>query len=181
MAKNIISDTDKSSSINKRVREDGTLVKEVDSIEFVINRSGDKTFINSSKATKSFFRTDPYYGPKSYDKSNKVLPLSQNQNDSNSPLEQCAKCKRSFKTSRGLNQHTRVCKEKQVIDTKVIETTSTTVFPFTNVTVDEENTWNADSDVMKNKFDNVHNTVVHWRKSLFLLRSRSTANVLLKK
>ena len=27
---------------------------------------------------------------------------------------------------------------------------------------------------MKNKFDNVYNTVVHWRKSLFLLPSRST-------
>ena len=83
MARNIISDTYKSSSINKRVREDGTLVKEVDSIEFVINRSGDKTFTNSSKSAKSFFRTDPNYGPKSYDKSNNVLPLSQNQNDSN--------------------------------------------------------------------------------------------------
>ena len=77
MAKNIISDTNESSSINKRVRQDGTLVKEVDSIEFVINRSGDKTFTNSSKSTKSFFRTDPNYGPRLYDKSNKVLPLSQ--------------------------------------------------------------------------------------------------------
>ena len=174
MAKNIISDTDKSSSINKRVREDGTLIKEVDSIELVINRSGDKTYTNSKKSTKSFFRADPNYGPKSYDKNNKVLPLSQNQNDSNSPPEQCAKRKRSFKTSRGLNQHTRVCKEKQLIDTKVIETTSTTVFPITNVTVDEENIWNADSDVMKNKFDDMYNTVVHWRKSLFLLPSGST-------
>ena len=96
----------------------------------MINRSGDKAFTNSSKSTKSFFRTDPNYGPKSYDKSNKVLRLFQNQNDSNSPPEQCAKCKRSFKTSRGLNQHTGVCKEKQVIDTKVIETTSTTFFPL---------------------------------------------------
>ena len=174
MAKNIISDTDKSSSINKRVREDGTLIKEVDSIEFFINRSGDKTFTNSSKSTKSFFRTDPNYGPKSYDKSNKVLPLSQNQNDSNSPPEQCAKRKRSFKTSRGLNQYTRVCKEKQVIDPAVIETTSTTVFPITNVTVDKENIWNADSDVMKNKFYDVYNTVVHWRKSLLLLPFGST-------
>ena len=104
-----------------------------------------------------------------------MLPFSQNQNDSNSPPEQCAKCKRSFKTSRGLNQHTRVCQEKKVIDTKVIETTSTTVFPITNVTVDEENIWNADSDVVKNKFDHVYNTVVHWRKSLFLLPSGSTA------
>ena len=73
-----------------------------------------------------------------------MLPLPQNQNHSNSPPEQCAKCKRSFKTSRGLNQHTRVCTEKQVIDAKVIETTSTTVFPITNATVDEENIWKAD-------------------------------------
>ena len=36
---------------------------------------------NSSKSTKLFFRTDPNYGPKSYDKSNKVLTLSQHQND----------------------------------------------------------------------------------------------------
>ena len=167
-------DTDKSSSINKRVREDGTLIKEVDSIEFVINRSGDKTFTNSNKSIESFFRTDPNYGPKSYDKSNKVFPLSQNQNDSDSSPEQCGKCKRSFKTSQGLNQHIRVCKEKQVIDPKVIETTSTAFFPITNVTVDEENIWNADSDVMKNKFDDVYNTVVHWRKSLLLLPSGST-------
>ena len=148
MAKNIISNTDKGTSINKRVREDETLIKEVDSIEFVINKSGDKTFTNSSKSTKLFFRTDPNYGPKLYDKSNEVLPLSQNQNDSNSPPEQC--------------------KEKQVIDPKVIETTSMTVFPITNVTVDEENIWNR-----TDKFDDVYNTTVHWRKSLFLLPSKS--------
>ena len=29
---------------------------------------------------------------------------------------------------------------------------------------------------MKNKFDDVYNTVVHWRKSLFLLPSGSTGN-----
>ena len=61
---------------------------------------------------------------------------------------------------------------KQVVDPKVIETTSTTAFPITNATIDE-NIWNADSDVMKNKFD-VYNTVVHWRKSLFLLPSGSS-------
>ena len=94
-----------------------------------------------------------------------MLPLSQNQYDSNSSPEQCAKCK---------SQHTRLCKKNQVIDTKVIETTSTTVFPITNVTVDEENIWNPDSDVMKNKFDDVYNTVVLCRKSLFLLPSGST-------
>ena len=47
MAKNIISDTDKSDSINKRVREDRTLIKEVENIDFFINRNGDKTFRNT--------------------------------------------------------------------------------------------------------------------------------------
>ena len=37
-----------------------------------------------------------------------MLSLSQNQNDSNSSPERCAKCKRSFKTSRGLTTHTRM-------------------------------------------------------------------------
>ena len=62
---NIIFNTDKRSTINNRVREDGTLIKEVDNIKAVINRSGDKTSTNSSKSTKSFFTTDPNYGPKS--------------------------------------------------------------------------------------------------------------------
>ena len=102
----MISDTNKSGSINKRVRKNGTLFNEVYNIKFVINRNGDKTITSSSKSTKSFFRTDPNYGPKSYDKSNKVLPLSQNQNYLNLSQEQRAKWKRSFKTSRGLNQYT---------------------------------------------------------------------------
>ena len=57
---------------------------------------------------------------------------------------------------------------------KVIQTTCRTVFPITNVTVDEENIWNANEDVMNNKFNEVYNTVVYWRKSLFLLTSGST-------
>ena len=87
----MISDTNKSGSINKRVRKNGTLFNEVYNIKFVINRNGDKTITSSSKSTKSFFRTDPNYGPKSYDKSNKVLPLSQNQNYLNLSQEQRAK------------------------------------------------------------------------------------------
>ena len=51
--------------------------------------------------------------------------------------------------------------QRKTIDTKVIETTSTTVFPITNVAV---------------KDDDVYNRVVHWRKSLFLLPSGSTGN-----
>ena len=48
IAQNTISDTDNSSSINNRLLEDRTLIKEVDNIDFFINRSGDKTFTNSS-------------------------------------------------------------------------------------------------------------------------------------
>ena len=85
---NSISDTDKSSRINKKVREDGTLIKEGDNVEFVIDRSEDNTFTNSSKPTKLFFRIDPNYGLNSYNKNKKVLPLSQDQNYSNSSQEQ---------------------------------------------------------------------------------------------
>ena len=93
MADNIISGNDKNSSINKKVRGDGTLIKEVDNIEFFMYRKVDKTFTDSSKSTK-FFRADPNYGPKSDDKNNKVLPRSRHQNDSNLSPEQYAKCKR---------------------------------------------------------------------------------------
>ena len=54
MDKNIIFDTGKSSRINKRASQDGTLIKEAGIVEFVINRNEDNTFTNSSKPTKSF-------------------------------------------------------------------------------------------------------------------------------
>ena len=60
------------------------------------------------------------------------------------------------------------------IDPKVIETTSTDVFTITNVTIDKENIWNTDNDVFKSKINDVCNTIVHLRKSLFLLSSGST-------
>ena len=103
-----------------------------------------------------------------------MFPLSQHQNYSNSSQEQRTKWKRSFRKSRRLNQHTHICKEKPTIDPKVIEKTSENVFPMTNVTVDKENIWNANNDVLKNKFDDTYNTIVHRRKSLFLLPSGST-------
>ena len=51
---------------------------------------------------------------------------------------------------------------------------SSNVFPITNVTADEENNWNADNNVSNNKFDDAYNTIVHWRKSLFMLPFGST-------
>ena len=102
-------------------------------------------------------------------------------NNSNSSPEQCATCKRSLKASWGLNQHGHVCKEKQVIYAKVVETTSATFFLIKNVTVDKDNIWNADSDVMKNKFNDLYNMVVHWRKPLFLLPSGSSGKRFIEK
>ena len=49
--------------------------------------------------------------------------------------------------------------KKHVINPKTwdnIKTTSTTFIPITNVTLEEENIWNANSDVMKNKFGDVY-------------------------
>ena len=60
--------------------------------------------------SKSFFRIDSTYRPRSYDKSHKVLPLSQSQPDQHKGITPddssqnsvCNKCKRTFKTHRGL-------------------------------------------------------------------------------
>ena len=79
MAEKIIFDTDKSSRINRRVQEDGTLIKEADNVEFVINRNEDNIFTHSNKPGNSLFRIYPNYGLKSCDKSNKVLLLYQHQ------------------------------------------------------------------------------------------------------
>ena len=52
MPENIISDTDKSSSINKRVREDEIVIKEVENIDFFINKVETKfsqTAVNQQK------------------------------------------------------------------------------------------------------------------------------------
>ena len=76
MAENVLSATDKSSRINKRVQEDGTLIKKGDNADFVIDRSQDNTFTSSSKPTKSFFRLDPNHCLKSYDKSKECPSFS---------------------------------------------------------------------------------------------------------
>lgn len=59
MAEKIIFDTDKSSRINRRVQEDGTLIKEADNVEFVINRNEDNIFTHSNKPGNSLFRIYP--------------------------------------------------------------------------------------------------------------------------
>ena len=98
--------------INNDVREDGTLINDInDIVDFTIgNNQLNDNNINNVGTSKSFFTMDSTYGPTSYDKSNKVLPLSQSQPDDSSQKSVCNKGKRTFKTHRGLQQHQRSCK-----------------------------------------------------------------------
>ena len=68
--------------INNNVRENGTLIDDKNKVDFTIdNTQLNNNNINNVGTSKSFFRMDSTYGPRSYDKSNKVLPLSQIQPD----------------------------------------------------------------------------------------------------
>lgn len=101
-----------------------------------------------------------------------MLPLPQHQNDSGSSKNNTPNVTDDLNITRAkLTQ--RVFKEKQAIDRKVIETTSTFVFPITNDIFGVKNIENADNNVLKNKFEDVYHTIGHWRKSLFLLPSGS--------
>ena len=123
MAKNIsFNEQEHRILINNNVREDGNLINDKNKVDFTIgnNQLNDNNIINFDKP-KYFFRMDSTYGPWSYDKSNKVLPFSQRQtsqhkitSDNSSQKSVCNKCKRTFKTHGGLQQHQRSCKENQV-------------------------------------------------------------------
>ena len=68
--------------INNNVREDGTLINDKNKVDFTIgNNQLNDNNISKVGTSKSFFRMDSTYGLRSYDKSNKVLPLSQSQPD----------------------------------------------------------------------------------------------------
>ena len=89
--------------INNNVREDVTLLNDKNNVDFTIGNNQLNDNNSNVGTSKSFFRMDPIYGPRSYDQSNKVLPLSQS-HDSSQKLV-CNKCKKTFKTHRGLQQH----------------------------------------------------------------------------
>ena len=99
--------------INNNVREDVTLLNDKNHVDFTIGNNQLNDNNSNVGTSKSFFRVDPTYGPRSYDKSNKVLPLSQSQPDQHKEITPddssqksvCNKCKRTFKTHRGLQQH----------------------------------------------------------------------------
>ena len=68
--------------INNNVREDGSLINDKNKVDFsILNNQFNDNNINNVGTSKSFFRMDPTYKLRSYDKSNKVLPLSQSQAD----------------------------------------------------------------------------------------------------
>ena len=100
--------------INNNVSEDGILIWNKHKVDFTTgnNQLNDNNIYNVGKSN-SFFRMDPIYEPRSYDKSNKVLPLSQSQPDqhkeitpdNSSQQSVCNKCKRTFRTHRGLQQY----------------------------------------------------------------------------
>ena len=84
MVNNIMCDVETSSTPLKRVREDGTLTDEANEVEFVVHNGNINTPLPKSNSAMAFFRLDPSYAQKLYDKANKMLPLSQNRNDSGS-------------------------------------------------------------------------------------------------
>ena len=61
--------------INNNVREDGTLINDKNKVDFTISNNQINDNNNKVGMSKSFFRMDSTYAARSYDKSNKVLPL----------------------------------------------------------------------------------------------------------
>ena len=117
---------------------------------------------------------DLTYGARPYDKSNTDFPLSQSQpdqhqeitSDDSSQKSVCNKCKRMFKTHRGLQRHQRSCKENQVTQSNLTILSSKSI-SVTTYTCD--NIWNENNTFIKIKIDSAYNGVVYWKKVLFLL------------
>ena len=62
--------------VNNNVWEDGTLINNKNKVDFTIgNKQLNDNNISKPGTSKSFFRMGSTYGPRSYDKSSKVLPL----------------------------------------------------------------------------------------------------------
>ena len=106
--------------INNNFREDEILIKDKNKVDFTIGNN-QLNGNNINNAGTSFFRMDPTYEPRSYDKSNKILPLSQSQPDQHkevtpdntSQKSVCNKCKRTLKhieDCNNINDHVRKIK-----------------------------------------------------------------------
>ena len=166
----------------------------VNSIFFKADASSPKASIMSNKnkskvnnrnvSDKSFFRLDPNYGPKEYDKSNKVLPNSQTSSQISSNDNEirgetvsfiCPGCNKNYKTKTGWAKHTNNCKDSQnsrqnltledqnKIPPQVNNTEETIFYPWAN----------ASTVITLNAINQVYDKVVFWRKNLFLLPTGS--------
>ena len=84
MAENVLSnEQEQHIIINNDVREDGTLINNKNKVDFTIgnNQLRDSNTNKVGGSSKSFFRMDSTYGPRSYDRSTKLFPCSQSQPD----------------------------------------------------------------------------------------------------
>ena len=159
--------------INKNVREDGTLTKDKNEVDFTIgNNQINDSNINSAGTSNPFFRMDPTYEPRSYDVLNKVLPLSQSQldehkeipPDNTSQKSVCKKCKRTFKKHQGLQQNQRSCKENQVTQSNWAILSSKSVSLSTDTC---DNTWNENITLIESKIGSAYNDILYTGKKCF--------------
>ena len=91
----------------------------------------------------------------------------------------CNKCKRTFKTHRGLQQHQRSCKENQVTrglqqhqrsrkENQVTQSNLTILSSKSiSVTTDTcDNIWNVNITLIKSRIDSAYSEIVYWKKSV---------------
>ena len=78
----------------------------------------------------------------------------------------CNKCKRTFKTHRGLQQHQRSCKENQVTQSNLTILSSRSISLNTDPC---DNIWNENITLIEKQIDSAYNEIIYWKKVLFLL------------
>ena len=78
----------------------------------------------------------------------------------------CNKCKRTFKTDRGLQQHQRSCKENQVTQSNLTILSSRSISLNTDTC---DNIWNENITLIERKIYSAYNEIIYWKKLLFLL------------
>ena len=108
---------------------------------------------------------DSTYGPRPYNKSNKVLPLSQSQQDQHKEITPddssqnlvCSKRKSTFKTSRIATTSTTI--NLTILSSQSISLTTDTC----------DNVWNENKIFIESKMDSAYIEIVYWKKVYFLL------------
>ena len=78
----------------------------------------------------------------------------------------CSKCKRTFKTHQGLQQHQRSCKENQVTQSNLTILSSRSISLNTDTC---DNIWNENITLIERKIYSAYNEIIYWKKLLFLL------------